>query len=73
MTLADQPLGCDAVIACIHDDSPIGDRLMEMGLTPGTSVRVLRKSAGGELLQLLVRGYRLSIRRSDAATIELNP
>ncbi len=73
MTLADQPLGCDALIAHVHADGPLGDRLMEMGLTPGTKVQILRQSAGGGLLQILIRGYRLSLRRSDAATIELCP
>ncbi|HZO90434.1 MAG TPA: FeoA family protein [Chthonomonadaceae bacterium] len=46
-------------------------RLLEMGLTPGTHVRVLRTAAFGGPLDVLVRGYQLSLRRDEAAAIWL--
>jgi ferrous iron transport protein A len=45
--------------------------LMEMGLTPGTSVEVLRIGAFGGPIDLLVRGYRLSLRQTEAGAINL--
>lgn len=71
MTLAEQPIGREGTVAWVHAVGTVGDRLMEMGLTPGATVCVLRRGAGGELLQLLVRGYRLSLRRDEALAIEL--
>jgi Fe2+ transport system protein FeoA len=41
-------------------------RIMELGLLPGTDVQVLRVAPLGDPLQLMVRGCRLSIRRSEA-------
>lgn len=46
-------------------------RLMEMGLTPGTHVRVVRAAAFGGPLDVLVRGYQLSLRREEAMAIHL--
>lgn len=46
-------------------------RLLEMGLTPGTHVKVLRAAAFGGPLDVLVRGYQLSLRREEAALVWL--
>lgn len=46
-------------------------RLMEMGLTPGVHVKVLRVAAFGGPLDVLVRGYQLSLRREEAAAVLL--
>jgi len=46
-------------------------RLMEMGLIPGVHVRVIRTAAFGGPIDLLVRGYQLSLRREEAALIWL--
>lgn len=44
-------------------------RLMEMGLTPGVEFSVIGEAPLGDPLELEVRGYRLSLRRSEAARI----
>jgi len=48
-------------------------RLMELGLVPGTPVRVLRRAPLGDPLELLVRGSHLSIRRSEAGHVHVEP
>ena len=48
-------------------------RLLEMGLTPGTHVRLIRSAAFGGPLDILVRGYQLSLRRQEAAGVRLGP
>jgi Fe2+ transport system protein FeoA len=45
---------------------------MEMGLTPGASVRLIGIAPLGDPLELEVRGYRLSLRKSEAARVELD-
>ncbi len=42
---------------------------MEMGLLPGTEVRVVRVAPLGDPIELRVRGYALSLRRAEAAKI----
>ncbi len=44
-------------------------RLLEMGLTPGTHIKLLRAAAFGGPLDVLVRGYKLSLRVEEAATV----
>lgn len=46
-------------------------RLLEMGLTPGQHVRMVRKAAFGGPVEVVVRGYQLSLRRDEAAVVWL--
>ena len=48
-------------------------RLLEMGLTPGVAVRVVGRAPFGDPLELELRGYRLSIRRAEAARVAIEP
>jgi Fe2+ transport system protein FeoA len=50
----------------------VARRLMELGLVPGTRVTLLRVAPFGDPLELRVRNYALSIRRSEALTIEVD-
>lgn len=53
----------------IGGEGELRDRLLDMGLTPGTHI-VLRKAAPlGDPIQLSLRGYELTIRKADAARI----
>ncbi len=49
----------------------ISARLLEMGLTPGVSVALLGTAPLGDPIELELRGYRLSIRKSEAARVEI--
>ena len=51
------------------DDTAL--RLLEMGLTPGVGVRVVSQAPLGDPVELEVRGYRLSIRRCEAARVSV--
>jgi ferrous iron transport protein A len=55
----------------VEGSDDISQRLLEMGLTPGTQVRLLGVAPLGDPLELELRGYRLSIRRSEAARVEV--
>ena len=44
-------------------------RLIEMGITPGTRVGVLKRAPLGDPIEILLRGYSLTIRGTDAAQI----
>ena len=72
-SLAELPVGTRARIVEIGGERAFRRRLMEMGLLPGTEIRVVRHARFGGLVQLLVRGCNLSLRHSEAAALMLQP
>lgn len=46
-------------------------RLMEMGIIPGVSIRLVKEAPLGDPIEIETRGYHLAIRRSDAELIEV--
>lgn len=48
-------------------------RLLELGLVPGTEVRLLRHSTVHDLVEIEARGSRLSLRTSEASSITVEP
>jgi Fe2+ transport system protein FeoA len=59
------------VVKAIFGGRPVRRRLLELGLVPGTQVSVVGVSPLGDPLELEVRGSRLSIRKKEALTIEV--
>ncbi|MBP8598270.1 MAG: ferrous iron transport protein A [Selenomonas sp.] len=68
MTLKDGKTGMTLKIQSIAD-SELKERLMTMGLTPGTQVTVLRSAPLGDPIAIGVRSYHLALRRADAARV----
>ena len=60
------------VVQVVGEDD-ISRRLLEMGVTPGVELRCLGAAPLGDPLEFELRGYRLSLRRSEAKHIELEP
>lgn len=73
VSLADLPLGQHAEIKSIECERRLSRRLMEMGLLPGTRVRVVRVAPLGDPIELRVRNYSLSVRRAEAGKIAVIP
>jgi Fe2+ transport system protein FeoA len=71
-SLATLPLGVPAVVRAVHCTRAVARRLMELGLVPGTRVRITRVAPLGDPLELRLRNYALSIRRADALFIEID-
>ena len=67
--LATIKVGASAAVARIDGTDDIAMRLMEMGLTPGVAVQVISTAPLGDPIEVEVRGYRLSLRRSEAARV----
>lgn len=70
-TLKDVPVGETCVIDRLHGEGALKRRLMDMGLTRGTEVYVRKLAPLGDPIELTVRGYELSVRKEDAAQIEV--
>ncbi|HVU89455.1 MAG TPA: ferrous iron transport protein A [Pirellulales bacterium] len=69
--LADLPVGSKARVVKVTGDDEISWRLLEMGLTPGVDVELLGTAPLGDPLEFDVRGYHLSVRRSEAQRVEI--
>ncbi|NLI22937.1 MAG: ferrous iron transport protein A [Clostridiales bacterium] len=70
-TLRDVKIGEHAVIERLHGEGAIKRRIMDMGLTRGAEVYVRKVAPLGDPMELTVRGYELSVRKGDAALIEV--
>lgn len=53
----------------IEKDSIVRRKLLDMGITPGVSLEVTGKAPFGDPLEVLVRGYKLTLRRNEAKVI----
>jgi ferrous iron transport protein A len=71
LALSDLKPGQSGIVRKLSGGAVTRLRLLEMGLTPGTRVKVIRAAALGGPLDILVRGYQLSIRRDEAASVWL--
>ena len=70
-TLNELKVGETARVVRLHGEGAVKRRIMDMGLTKGTEVTVRKVAPLGDPIELTVRGYELSIRKSEAATIEI--
>lgn len=70
-TLAEARPGARVTITRVGGERSFRRRLLELGLLPGTSVEVLRVAPLGDPMELLVRGCYLSIRRGEAAELQV--
>mgnify|MGYP000246522823 CR=1 FL=1 len=70
MRLDELEIGKDAVVAQVSsDDAALHQHILDMGLTPGTEVTMVKYAPMGDPLELRLRGYELTLRRADAARI----
>lgn len=63
------PVGAVTRVLDVAGSDPTSIRLLEMGLTPGVQVRLVGRAPLGDPLEFELRGYRLSIRRQEAARV----
>jgi ferrous iron transport protein A len=70
-SLEQLPVGARARVSSVAGDDEVSLRLMEMGLTPGVELAVVGTAPLGDPLELELRGYRLSVRRSEAARVKI--
>ena len=70
-TLRDVEVGGKAVVVKLHGEGAVKRRIIDMGLTKGTAVSVIKVAPLGDPVQIHVRGYELSVRKADAEMIEV--
>ena len=60
-------------IVDVQGDDGIAIRLMEMGLTEGEEIELLGFAPLGDPIEYQIRGYRISLRKAEAARVEIEP
>ena len=70
-TLDQLQVGESATVAKLNGEGAVKRRIMDMGLTKGTAVTVRKVAPLGDPIELTVRGYELSIRKDEAAKVEV--
>ncbi|MDE6023955.1 MAG: ferrous iron transport protein A [Lachnospiraceae bacterium] len=71
MTLRDLKPGQCGVVDSIKGTGNIRRRVLEMGVTPGTKIDVIKVAPLGDPVQVELRGYDLSLRKDEAEAIIL--
>jgi ferrous iron transport protein A len=71
MTLDQLPPGKSGVILRVGGAGALRRRLLDMGLTPNTTVAVRKVAPLGDPMELFLRSYVLTLRKEDAAKIEM--
>jgi Fe2+ transport system protein FeoA len=71
MTLKDLQPGKSGIVLAVGGEKVLRRRLLEMGITPRTAITVKKVAPLGDPIELLLRGYVLSLRLEDAQKITI--
>lgn len=71
MTLDKMKIGKNTKIIAVNGQGTLRDRLLDMGLTPKTTVMIRKFAPMGDPIELTLRGYELTLRIDDAKNIEV--
>jgi ferrous iron transport protein A len=69
--LSELSAGQRARVVAVDAHGEVGQRILEMGVTPGIIMQRVGAAPLGDPLAFEVRGYRLSLRRAEAALVEV--
>ena len=68
-TLKDAKIGDTVKVVKLHGEGPVKRRIMDMGITKGVEVFVRKVAPLGDPIEVTVRGYELSLRKSEAESV----
>ena len=71
MTLNELKTGSSGIITAVGGDGPLRCRLLDMGLIPHTCVTLQKVAPMGDPIEIMVRGYELTLRVEEARKIEI--
>ena len=70
-TLRQAKVGDTVTVVKLNGEGAVKRRLMDMGITKGTTVHIRKVAPLGDPIEVTVRGYELSLRKADAEMIEV--
>ncbi len=71
MTLRDLKPGETAKVVAINAEGAFKRRIMDMGITTGVSIKLVKVAPLGDPVEVTVRGYQLGLRKDEAASIQV--
>ena len=69
-TLKDAKIGATVTVKKLNGEGALRRRIMDMGITKGVDIYVRKVAPLGDPIEVMVRGYELSLRKADAEMIE---
>ena len=70
-TLKDAKIGESVVVKKLNGEGALRQHFLDMGVIPGTEMTVVKYAPLGDPMEITVRDYQLSIRKADAAMVEV--
>ena len=70
-TLKQAKIGETVKVVKLHGEGAVKRRIMDMGITKGVEVYIIKVAPLGDPIEVTVRGYELSLRKADAEMIEI--
>ncbi len=70
-TLKDAPIGTTVTVAKLAGEAALRRRIMDMGITKGTQLIIRKVAPLGDPIEVTVRGYELTIRKSEAEHVQI--
>ena len=71
MNLREVKVGQSAKVVKVHGEGPVRRRIMDMGITKGQTIYVVKVAPLGDPMEITVRNYELSVRKADCEMIEV--
>ena len=69
--LSELKVGESATVTAVHGEGAVRRRLFDMGITPGAGVYLRKKAPLGDPIEIAIRGYELTLRKAEAAHVEI--
>ena len=69
--LSETKVGETVTVRRLHGEGPVKRRIMDMGITKGVELQLRKVAPLGDPMEWNLRGYELTLRRADAAMIEV--
>lgn len=69
--LSEFNIGEDGDVVKVNGEGAMRRRLFDMGITPGAHIRLRKVAPFGDPMEITLRGYELTLRKSEAACVEM--
>ena len=69
--LSQLKVGEKAMVVAVHGEGAVRRRLFDMGITPGAEVYLRKKAPLGDPIEIALRGYELTLRKTEASQVEI--
>ncbi|MBQ8685849.1 MAG: ferrous iron transport protein A [Clostridia bacterium] len=69
--LSQLSIGERCVVVSVKGEGAIRRRLLDMGITSGTEIYLRKKAPFGDPIEIALRGYELTLRKAEAARVEI--